>query len=122
MHPNAAQGYSMIVEDIGVLEYLIDMFGDDTAERVPDIMKVWETIRKPRANRIKEYAKWNTSMFIGVPVLPGKGKSKAVSRDLRSAKEDMNASFGTSAFVKWSLDHDAVEEARKYMQSGKSKL
>ncbi|KAL9114346.1 MAG: hypothetical protein Q9227_001768 [Pyrenula ochraceoflavens] len=115
MHPNAAQGFSQIVEDIGVLDYLIST-EDDASMRMSAITDTWQAVRKPRVERIKEYAKWNTNLFLGEPLLfENKGQDRQTN-DLKSLKQIqpvMNAKFNTSKFVKWTLDYDAVGEVRK---------
>lgn len=122
MYPNAAQGFSTIVEDIAVLDFLIDRAGENASSNITEIAQVWETVRKPRVQRIKEYAKWMTAMFLGddLPVKPAVAKN--VVRDVSQVKPDMHATFTSSAFVKWTLDFDAVEEARRYVESNKARL
>lgn len=122
MQPNAAQGYSLIVEDIGVLELLIDRAGSQASKKISNIVRVWEAIRKPRVERIKEYAKWNTAMYVGAPVAPKSQIGKSVVKDLNHVKPNMHASFHSSAFVKWTLDYDAVEEAQNYLDGNKARL
>lgn len=113
----------MIVEDIGVLEYLVDRAGEQATSTVPDIAKIWEEIRKPRVEKIKEYAKWNTMMFAGNVQAPKlKGGAKSEEKDLTNVKPNMNANFHSSAFVKWTLDHDAIGAAQDYIDGLKAKL
>ncbi|KAJ9658973.1 hypothetical protein H2198_003402 [Neophaeococcomyces mojaviensis] len=122
MQPNAAQGYSMIVESIAVLEHLIEHANSHASERIPEIVRTWETIRKPRIERIKEYAKWNTAMFTGVPVASKSEVGKTMVKDLTHVAADMNAKFHSVAFVKWVLDFDAVQEAQRYLEDNRARL
>jgi salicylate hydroxylase len=110
MHPNAAQGYSQVVEDVGVLDYLVQQ-QPDPERYVPRIAQTWEALRKPRAEKIKSYAKLNTMMFTGllpIPLLPE--GYKPVQKSLRNTVADRNAKPFSSAFLKWVLNHDPVEE------------
>ncbi|KAF0330654.1 salicylate hydroxylase [Colletotrichum asianum] len=52
MQPSAAQGFSLIVEDIGVLEHLISQASDPSAN-VKTITSFWQDIRKARCPFLK---------------------------------------------------------------------
>ena len=56
------QGFSQIIEDIGVLRTLVL-----SAPHLPTslITRFWEEIRKLRVEHIKSFAAWNTRMFLG---------------------------------------------------------
>ncbi|KAL2840176.1 FAD/NAD(P)-binding domain-containing protein [Aspergillus pseudoustus] len=119
MHPNAGQGYSQIVEDIAVLSFLIHE--DDLKETpLPGITKIWQDIRKPRAERISSFSNWKTQWFSGETAAftraVGNGDWGEDARSLKEVSPDMNAAFATSAFLKWVLDFDTPAEARKYLQ------
>ncbi|KAI4153671.1 MAG: hypothetical protein LQ340_002174 [Diploschistes diacapsis] len=60
MYPSAAQGFSQIIEDIGALEYLLSL-----PKPIRSLSALWESVRKPRVERIKEYSNANTQMFLG---------------------------------------------------------
>lgn len=111
MEPNAAQGFSMIVEDIGVLEYLIERDQNPSAN-MANITNTWQKMRKPRVDRIKAYAKENTRSFLGEPLPHRRRQETAGStpKSLKNVTPKMSAKFTTSAFVKWALDYDAVAE------------
>ncbi|KAJ5982078.1 hypothetical protein N7451_012178 [Penicillium sp. IBT 35674x] len=109
MEPNAAQGLSQIIEDIGVLQTLIlsSPYLD-----ISMISRSWENIRKPRVERIKSYAAWNTQMFIG-------NKDRAASQpkyldadwdSIKDIEPNSAADFTSPAFFKWVHDYDAVEQ------------
>ncbi|GKZ39904.1 hypothetical protein AbraIFM66950_001561, partial [Aspergillus brasiliensis] len=114
MEPNAAQvsltsGLSQIIEDIGVLQLLLLSVPHLD---VSVISRFWEDIRKPRVERIKSYAVWNTQRFLG-------HKDRAASRQtysdadwnsIRDLKPDSTADFTSPAFFKWAHDYDAFEE------------
>jgi salicylate hydroxylase len=106
MHPNAAQGYSQIVEDIGMLHALLSQAPKDAS--VAQITKVWQDLRKPRVDRIKSFAKWNTKAFNGESNTLNKSTHANSTISLKSVTPNMNAEFYTSAFLKWALDYDAV--------------
>ncbi|KAF2158536.1 hypothetical protein M409DRAFT_30973 [Zasmidium cellare ATCC 36951] len=123
MEPNAAQGFSMIVEDIGVLDYLIQ-HDQNAAANLATITNTWQKIRKPRVERIKAYAKENTKAFLGEP-MPHRHRQETAGSTVKSLKNvipKMDAKFTTSAFVKWALDYDAVAEAKKYVEGTRSRL
>ncbi|KAJ5806665.1 uncharacterized protein N7503_004267 [Penicillium pulvis] len=103
------QGLSQIIEDIGVLQTLIlsSPYLD-----ISIITRSWENIRKPRVERIKSYAAWNTQMFIG-------NKDRAASHpkyldadwdSIKDMEPNSAADFTSPAFFKWAHDYDAVEQ------------
>jgi salicylate hydroxylase len=108
MHPNAAQGFSTTVEDIGVLEYLLSQPESGRQMSVPEAITFWESLRKPRVERIKKYAKWNTQRFSGSVVPPVDNVDRTNVKDLQNVVPDENGEFHSSAFLKWALDHDAI--------------
>lgn len=81
---------------------------------VPTISRFWENIRKPRVERIKAYAAWNTRRFAGkrgldsdVPV------SKYTDSDWKAINEiqaDLAGDFTSPAFFKWAHDFDVIEQ------------
>ncbi len=127
MLPNAAHGFSQIVEDIAVLEYLIEKH---PSGKILDSIRTWQSIRIPRVNRIKEFAAWNTRTFLGEePTNPLVGKASeggkqapGQMKSLKALKPDSSAPFHTSAFLKWAQDYDAVGEAERYVQGLKAKM
>ena len=132
MLPNAAHGFSQIVEDIAVLEYLTER---DPSKTVPNITRTWQSIRIPRVNRIKEFAAWNTRAFLGEgpanPLIAKASAPKAPAateqapgqmKSLKTLKADSSAPFHTSAFLKWAQDYDAVAEAQRYVEALKAKI
>ncbi|ETS83816.1 hypothetical protein PFICI_05692 [Pestalotiopsis fici W106-1] len=121
MMPNAAHGFSQIVEDIGVLEYLISQDENATAN-LANITSDWESIRRPRVERIKQWAKANSEAFISQPPTGTKHADKWQIISLKNTQPDMNADMNSSAFLKWAQDYDAINEARKYMVNKGPKL
>ncbi|KAI1852477.1 hypothetical protein JX265_011111 [Neoarthrinium moseri] len=109
MHPNAAQGFSQIVEDIGVLEFLISQDAHASIN-MRTITGDWERIRKPRVERIKKWARTNSDIFIGQPVTGTKQADNWHIKSLKNTKPDMNAHFNSSAFLKWAQCYDAIGE------------
>ena len=88
---------------------------------IADVTKLWQDIRKPRADRIKAYATWNTSMFLGKQnALGGRPEqvSHSTSRDWMSMGDvtpDCAASFKSPAFYKWAHDYDTVAYVSNYV-------
>ena len=127
MLPNAAQGFSQIVEDIGALEYLLKAKGE---RKLAEVTRSWEEIRKPRVERIKAFANWNTKVFLGEDHLLGMGKGidsgpgegKHEIKSLKNVKGDMNAPVHTSAFLKWAQDYDVVKDCARHMRDAGPKL
>lgn len=142
MHPTAAQGYSLIVEDIGVLDYLASKTPHPEAN-MEEISQDWQQLRKTRCERIKAWSKHNTDIFSRPP--PQMKASDSGSwqyRSLKDTKPDMNARLGSAAFLKWAQGIDAIEEvghislslqfgtllildslqAEKYLRAKKSRL
>ncbi|KAL3456693.1 FAD/NAD(P)-binding domain-containing protein [Aspergillus heterothallicus] len=119
MHPNAGQGYSQIVEDIAVLSFLIDDVNGMKGASLPDITAIWQDIRKPRVERISNFSSWKTQWFSGelAAFTQTGGDWGEDARSLEVVSPKINASFETSAFLKWALDFDAPLEARKYLHS-----
>lgn len=105
MHPNAAQGYSTIIEDIGVLQFL---FSRLSGAPVPQIVGVWQAVCKPRAERIKEFSRWNTKHLSG-KTKAAIGVPHAYSL-LERVVPDRNADFSSLEFWKWNVEYDAVGE------------
>ncbi|KAI0024522.1 hypothetical protein F4780DRAFT_606496 [Xylariomycetidae sp. FL0641] len=116
---DSAQGFSQTVEDIGTLEYLISA-NPDPNSNITTILEDWQHVRKPRVERIKDWAKFNSAMFIGNPETgPGTSNNDWQVRSLKNIKADMNSPYNSAAFLKWTLNYDAV---REYLQSKKSRL
>lgn len=110
MYPSAAQGYSLIVEDIGVLDYLLSKTPNPNAN-MKTISKDWQNLRKMRCERIKAWAKYNIDIFARPPPEVKTSDSGTWQyRSLKDTKPDMNARFGSAAFLKWAQGIDAIEE------------
>lgn len=76
------------------------------------ISRSWENIRKPRVERIKSYAAWNTQMFLGNKHLAA-SYPKYPDVDWDSIKDigpNSAADFTSPAFFKWAHEYDAVEQ------------
>ncbi|KAL1857743.1 hypothetical protein Plec18170_002967 [Paecilomyces lecythidis] len=109
------QGLSQIIEDIGVLQILLLSL---PYLDVSVISRFWEDIRKPRVERIKSYAAWNTRRFLGHKDRAA-SHQKYADADWESIKDiepDSAADFTSPAFFKWAHDYDAVEQTRKYLE------
>ncbi|GKZ58901.1 hypothetical protein AnigIFM49718_004742 [Aspergillus niger] len=115
MEPNAAQGLSQIIEDIGALQILLLSL---PYLDLSVISRFWENIRKPRVERIKSFAAWNTRRFLGHKDHAG-SHQKYADTDWESIKDiepDAAADFTSPAFFKWVHDYDVVEQTRKYLE------
>lgn len=114
MYPSAAQGYSLIVEDIGVLNYLLSKTAKPDAN-MKTISEDWQNLRKARCERIKAWSKDNIEVFSRPPPQVKTSDSGAWQyRSLKDTKPDMNARFGSAAFLKWAQGIDAIEEVGNY--------
>lgn len=115
MHPSAALGYTTIVEDVAVLDFLLQsprLADVELRRRVPKVSEDWQNICKPRAERIKAYSRANTGMFTGRFAEPMDNLEQRNEKSLKGIVPDMHAKFTTSRFTKWSLDYDAVAQVR----------
>ena len=111
MYPNAAQGFSLIIEDIAALEYLLEL-----RKPIAFVASIWEQVRKPRVDRVKRYAFDNTQLFLGAVPRPANVKdgsrvksSNSTVKSLKHVVGDPSAPFNTASFYKWCYDHDAVK-------------
>lgn len=103
------QGFSQIIEDIGVLSTLIL-----SAPHLPTsvITSFWEEIRKSRVERIKSFASWNTRMFLKKNDRKGLHlkNADAAWKSMENVDPDPGAHFNSPAFFKWAHDYDAIEQ------------
>ncbi|KAI8309618.1 hypothetical protein K4K59_009023 [Colletotrichum sp. SAR11_240] len=121
MQPSAAQGFSLIVEDIGVLEHLISQASDPSAN-VKTITSFWQEIRKARCERIKAWASHNTNLFTSRSKKLNPRSREWQVKSLKNTKPDMNAEFSSGPFLKWAQGTDAIAEAEKYLKGSRSRL
>lgn len=114
MLPSAAMGFTTIVEDIGVMSYLLK---HHISKGVPALMKIWQDVRQPRVNRIKEWAKSNHTMYTkGTGSLPKEKMGQTMGEiSLEGVEMDRDAGFRTAAFMKWALGFDAVKDVERYV-------
>lgn len=113
------QGLSQIIEDIGVLQTLLFSY---PYLDISVISRFWEDIRKPRVERIKSYAAWNTQMFLGKKDRAA-SHSKYADTDWESIKNiepNSAADFNSPAFFKWAHDYDAIEQVSLPLSSSAS--
>lgn len=115
------------MEDIAVLDYLISA---KRSTGIPSITNLWQAIRIPRVDKIKDFAAWNTRVFLGEePHNPSMNKapgdamqSSASTRSLKTVNPNASAPFHTAAFLKWVHNYDAVAEAKRYVEGLKAKI
>ena len=76
------------------------------------ISRFWEDIRKPRVERIKSYAAWNTQMFLGKKdrVAPHSKYADTDWESIKNIESNSAADFNSPAFFKWAHDYDAIEQ------------
>ncbi|EME42798.1 hypothetical protein DOTSEDRAFT_80417 [Dothistroma septosporum NZE10] len=119
MYPDAAMGFSSIVEDIATLSYLLK---EHQNKGIPTLTKIWQEVRIPRVNKLKAWANFNNKLYTKglTPAKPEIKKQEAAhaevaSNEPESLKPDSNADFRSPAFVMWAYGYDAVGEVKKYM-------
>ena len=128
MYPDAAQGFSQIVEDIAALHVLLTSDKVDN-ESIASATSAWQELRKPRVERIKSFARSNHDLYAQggaqFPKQPDlsdessvKGRHDPASSKTGSCvRPDMWAAFNTPAFNKWVHGYDVQAEARVSMES-----
>jgi hypothetical protein len=71
-------------------------------------------------NLVKDFAQWNTEAFTGTAP-PSEWarnqQAKTVEVSLKNVKPDPQAKFRSGPFLKWVMDYDAVEEAKKFVDA-----
>ena len=123
MLPNAAQGFSQIIEDIAALEYLLQKRPELS---ISQAMHVWQSVRKPRVERIKEFAAWNTNVFLDVDnYYLAAAKKQKESGNIKSLKRivgDRDAPLWTAKFLKWTQDYDVVGEVKRFLDGPTARM
>lgn len=113
MHPNAGQGYSQTVEDIGLLAFLIEdgMSMTDLSR----VTGVWQEMRMPRVERMQKFSEWKTRWYLGQEINSPLISLKSVNNagNLRDTIPDMYGAFQSPEFLKWVLDFDVTGEMEK---------
>lgn len=119
MLPNVTQGYSQIVEDIAVLDWLLKTYPQ---VRVPALTSVWHRIRQPRVQKIMSFARYTFQMAVGDEV-PEKNDTNAnYDTSMKNTVPNPDAPYHSPEFMKWALDYDCVEDAKKYIDSNRIEL
>lgn len=124
MLPDAAQGFSTIVEDVAVLAHLLHRHID---RGVSNLMKVWQDVRQPRVNRIKDWARFNHQLYTkGTDTPPrsaGQNRTTVEEISLDEVEMDMSADFRLPAFYKWAFGFDPIADVETYLEKkDKAKL
>ncbi|KAF7185659.1 FAD-dependent monooxygenase OpS4 [Pseudocercospora fuligena] len=99
MFPDAAQGFSMIVEDVAVLSYLLSKHLE---LGVPEVTRLWEEV----------YSQGHES----------EGNREATEKSaktvsLKDLEPDREADFMSPAFLKWAWGYDAVAEMKDHLKT-----
>lgn len=118
MLPDAAQGFSTIVEDVGVLSHLLSHhFG----RGVPAVMDIWQKVRMPRVNKIKAWARFNSALFTqgmsGSSETGGEETMPEERPSLEQVEMDMDAGYLSPAFLKWAFWFHPVADVEAYIAS-----
>ena len=120
MTPDAAQGLSQGLEDAEAISCLLARCDD-----VFEATKAYETIRKPRATRMQDFATANASTFAledGEAQRARDNRLRALGRTSRPdgsfehVEADENASFVDPGFRKWIAHYSVEHEIEKLLQ------
>ncbi|KAH0844730.1 hypothetical protein AYO21_01950 [Fonsecaea monophora] len=128
MVPHAASGAVASLEDAEVLGLCVA-----TCRKVADLpraTKDYQHLRKPRAERIQEISRQNTTTF-NLPDGPKQQDrdriwraQKAVAEkqlqegfEVAALEEDKNQVFPHPAVVQWLVGHNVIEETKRYLAS-----
>ena len=103
------QGFSTIIEDIGVLDLLLK---DERVKSVPKAISAWQDVRKPRIELIKRYAHTNHYSYANGAANFPKSSNGAAPVDEKTVVADKGAPFNTPQFNKWVYDYDGAAEVR----------
>ena len=106
---DSAQGFSTIIEDIGVLNLLLK---DKRVKNIPEAMSAWQDIRKLRVEHIKRYAHTNHCSYANGAANFPKSSNGAAPVDEKTIVADKEAPFNTPPFNKWVYDYDGAAEVR----------
>ncbi|CZR69021.1 related to salicylate hydroxylase [Phialocephala subalpina] len=126
MMPYTAQGATSSIEDAAVLAGCLERM--ERKEDVGRLMKAYEDMRKPRAEKLKSTSKGNMRQH-GLDDGPEQverdrmyaetlkkqtGGEKMVERP----EKDMNAQYESAEFSMWIYGYDVEEELEKYFGNG----
>jgi salicylate hydroxylase len=116
----------MAIEDAAVLAGCLSRA--NSTDEIPELMRAYEEIRKPRAEKIKATSEGNMrqygmedgpeqvardEMYKKTLVTPVESKEKK-----EVVKADMNATYGSPGFSMWLYGYDIDEQLRQYFQVG----
>ena len=120
MTPDAAQGLSQGLEDAEAISCLLARCDD-----VFEATKAYETIRKPRATRMQDFATANAQIFAledGEAQrardnrLRALGQTSSPDGSFEHVEADENASFVDPAFRKWIAHYSVEDEVEKLLR------
>ena len=117
------KGAAQAIEDAAVLAQLLPSQG--SKEDIPQRMKVYEALRKPRVERIQDAARSNMLYWQLADGPEQEQRDKRLSASLQRTRDtrvdpngddskikpDMNGRFGEPGFLLWLFDTDVVQEA-----------
>ena len=88
---------------------------------LPTVTKIWEDVRKPRFERVREYCRDFRTVRPSKPK-GGEGdelrhpENSSSAQDLKDKKSGIDADFASEEFRKWLFDHDVLEGLDKLWQ------
>jgi len=109
MLPFAGQGAAQCIEDAVVLSELFAQ--TSSIEDIPRLTKKYEELRKPRAERVRAYARTNGKNY----TLPDDAEQKRRDEILKTsarkvAEKGGKTPFGDVEFAKWLDNYDAIKD------------
>ena len=127
MMPYAAQGAAQCIEDAAVLDACLSKVRSKSDIR--QLVEAYQTLRKPRAERIQEVARGNMGLYgledgpeqeerdarLGMSLAQSDPRDHMVDARQRP-KPDASAKYGSPEFNEWLYGYDAIGEARNFLE------
>jgi salicylate hydroxylase len=118
----AAQG----IEDAAVLGECLSRA--TSIDEVPSFVKAYETIRKPRAERVKAISLGNSKVYAYPDGPEQEARDKLYGQSLNAPKNaekrqaipmaDSTAAYATPEFSMWLFGYDVANDIRRYFNIG----
>ena len=126
MMPYGAQGAAQCIEDAAVLGVCLSRARSDSD--LPELLKQYEALRKPRCERIQTVVKGNQAMFgyedgpqqevrdaRFAKTLESFGFAEPTMQSSTRPVPDPMAPYGSPEFNEWLYNHDAIRDAEEYL-------
>ena len=111
MVPFAGQGAAQCIEDAAVLSELLSQ--TSSTKDIPGLARKYEELRRPRAERVREYARKNGKNYTLSDGAEQKRRDEILQTSARKVVEKGgNVPFGDAAFAKWLDNYDAIKDVR----------